>query len=127
MVSSDRFFKLVRHMKKEPALSVEETLERLRGFFFSCTRELPESLQYDLFDHFAEELEERPEAGDVMGAAERLGEVIDLFHGEYDDERDPFTEVDWDFIREASSESASEMDVKTLTYVMQHVLDRGRM
>ncbi len=125
MVSSDRFQKLVRQLRKEHELSPEERNERLRGYFFTSMRELPENLCYDLFDRWSEEAE--PEGRGFDWLADRLVILIDLFQGEYDDAGDPLAPGEWDFVRDAVSESASDMDVTTLTYVMQRVVERGRI
>lgn len=127
MVSSDRFLKLARRLRREPELSAEERIERLRGFFFTSMREQPESLCYDLFDHWSEEAESSPEWEPFERLSERLANIVDLFQLDYDETNDPLEPEDWDFIRDAVSESAGEMDVKTITYIMQHVVDRGRL
>ena len=127
MVSSDRFLKLVRQLHKEHELALEEREERLRGYFFTSMRDLPENLCYDLFDHWLEEAADDPDRKTFDWLAERLGILIDLFQGDYDDAGDPLDLDEWDFVRDSVSESAGEMDVETLTYVMQHIVERGRI
>ena len=127
MVSSDRFLKLVRQLHKERELAPEEREERLRGYFFTSMRDLPENLCYDLFDHWSAKAADDPDRKTFDWLAERLGILIDLFQGDYDDAGDLLEPDEWDFVRDAVSESAAEMDVETLTYVMQHIVERGRI
>ncbi len=127
MVSSDRFLKLVRQLRKEHELAPEEREVRLRSYFFTSMRDLPEDLRYDLFDHWLEEAANDPDRKTFDWLADRLGILIDLFRGEYDDAGDPLEPDEWDYVRDAVSESASELDVETLTYVMQHIVERGRI
>jgi len=127
MVSSDRFLKLVRLLRKEHELASEEREERLRGYFFTSMRDQPENLRYDLFDHWSEEAANDPDRKNFDWLTDRLSILIDLFQGEYDDAGDPLSPDEWDFVREAVSESAEEIEVETLTYVMQHIVERGRL
>ncbi len=104
-----------------------EIEERLRSLFFAGTRELPEALRDDLFDRYAGSLERDPGKDGLFEAAARLGEIIDLFERDYDEEGDPLPAPEWDFIRDAVSESAGDLDVETLSYVMRLVVERHRL
>ena len=81
-------------------------------------RDHPDTLKYDLFNHFAETYE-------IREAADLLSRVVELFEMDYEKHDDLFTLADWDLIREAVSDCAIEIDHKVLTYVMKLIVSRG--
>lgn len=54
----------------------------------------------------------------------RTGALVDLFGRDYDDEEDPLTEEEWQFIAEVVPDYGLEMEMATLEYVMSHLVER---
>ncbi len=84
-------------------LSLGENEEMGRELFDYCTRlDLMEKLQ-----------------------VEKLADMLDLFHQNYDSSCNQLNDEDWVFVKELVNGFAEEMDMDNLTYVMQQVVEAG--
>ena len=92
----------------------------IREHFALAFRGLPRDLLDALLEGLEEKLATNPEAAVTRCAT--LGSVLlmDYDGGDLD-------EADWDGLRESFSEQGGEIDLDLLTYVMQLVLDKGRL
>ena len=92
----------------------------IREHFALTFRGLPR----DLLDALLEGIEERM-AADREAAAARSATLASILLMDYDG--GGLGEADWDLLREAFSDAGGEIDLELLTYVMQLVLDKGRL
>jgi hypothetical protein len=100
---------------------LDEKTERLRGDFVSLVGPVigPEAAG----DIFSRRLR-RGQPGGGRGSLVNLGAIAAFFLGEYDDTMS-LDDEDWDDIRETLEEAAGEMDMNTLTALMDGLLKRG--
>ncbi len=56
---------------------------------------------------------------------EKLSDMVDLFHLNYNDGYNQLDQDDWVFLKDLVNVWALEMDMDTVTYVMQLVVDAG--
>ena len=112
--------RLDRNAAGAPAQAAARQGAVIREHFALTFRGLPR----DLLDALLEGLEERLAAGREAAVARcaTLGSVLLM---DYDG--GALEESDWDGLRESFSDSGGEIDLELLTYVMQLVLDKGRL
>lgn len=60
---------------------------------------------------------------DHIDRAEGLADVVDLLCEDYDEREDPIEQADWPVIRDAFSAYATELDMRTVNYIMRLVVD----
>lgn len=127
MFQSSAFQKQLRKIDSTAADKDEDrVVEEVRSAFEHSLSFLPEPMQAELFDFFSRKY--RADASSyTVDDALFLGEVIDLFTGEYDDEKDPFDSEDWDFVKDSIDENALELDMQIVNYVMKLVVDKGAL
>jgi hypothetical protein len=125
--TSSVFLKTVEFVdRKRHSLSLGDALEKLKQSFQSEMKDCPSGLNRQVFTYFLGPAGASPEiTNDLVERAHKLGDVIDLFAGEYNDQNDDFTEEEWLFLKECASEYAEEMDMQVLTAVMSRIMDRG--
>ena len=127
MFASERFRRRMNRVRKDFRQAEEEEIRREIAHAFDLVlSHLPEDLRIDLFDYLMERYPER--TGTYAGLfdyAEYLGDVIDLFNLEYDEQADPLFREDWDYIRDSVSDFALELDMDLVNYVMQLVVAKG--
>lgn len=104
--------------------STERFLDDVQAAFASTLPFLPEPMQAELFDFFSRKYR-ADEEHYTLDDALFLGEIVDLFTGEYNEETDPLDDEDWDFVRDVIDENALELDMQTVNYVMKLVVDKG--
>jgi hypothetical protein len=102
----------------------QRRINEIRDAFSASLSSLPEPMRAELFDHFSSKYR-ADESSYTIDDAIFLGDVIDLFTGAYDDERDPLDADDWDFVKDIIDENALELDMDTINYVMKLVVDKG--
>lgn len=127
MFQSSAFQKQLRKIDSTAADKDEDrVVEEVRSAFEHSLSFLPEPMQAELFDFFSRKY--RADASSyTVDDALFLGEVIDLFTGEYDEEKDPFDSEDWDFVKDSIDENALELDMQIVNYVMKLVVDKGAL
>lgn len=127
MYTSNMFLKTVEFVdRKRHSLSLGDALEKLKHSFQAEMKDSPAEFNRQVFTYFLGPAGASPEITDeLVERAHKLGDVIDLFNGEYNDQNDDFTEEDWLFLKESASEYAEEMDMHVLTAVMSRIMDRG--
>ncbi len=94
----------------------------IRHSFADMNRHLPTGLVEELLDHFTLNLAEGP-ADSAFDRCEKLADVIDALHEEYDSESDPLNVEDWTAIGDTISEYAPNVDMGFLTYIMKLAVD----
>ncbi len=57
--------------------------------------------------------------------AEKLADMLDLFHRDYDSSYNRLNLEDWSYLKELVNGFAEEMDMDTLTYVMRQIVEAG--
>jgi hypothetical protein len=107
---------------------LDVTVEIVREAFDAAMGKVPAELTESLYLHFLDGFNksDKPET-EFVEAAYRLGPCIDLFRMEYDEKQDPLPEDDWPVLREIVSDSAGELDLKILTYVMGKIVEEGKI
>jgi hypothetical protein len=76
----------------------------------------------DMFDRMRERL---TAAG--TQSVQKFGALAAFFLGEYENDTMNLDEADWEDIRETLEELSGEMDLTTLTALMQELLSRGKI
>jgi hypothetical protein len=104
----------------------DERLARVGPLFLSYVGHLPALAREELWGWYLD----RHTGGDrrfpdVTSLAMRLAAVIDVFDRAYDARRTPLDRDEWELIQETSNEASPEMDMPTLEYVMQLLMDNG--
>lgn len=127
MNMSERYYRSIDKIGSRSAgLSV--TVQAVEDAFDAAIGKVPDELARGIFLHFLDSYNKsgQPES-EFVTAAYRLGAFIDLFWMEYDDSEDTLTEDDWEFLRESVNEAAGDLDLKLLTYVMQKIVEKGKI
>ncbi|WP_455381737.1 hypothetical protein [Salinispira pacifica] len=127
MFASERFRRRVNRIRKEFRNASEEDVQRelLRAFDLVLSH-IPEDMRADLFQYFLDRRPERTDRfPDLLAYSEYLGDVIDLFNLDYDEEHDPLLPDDWEYIRDTVSDFALDLDMNLVNYVMQLVVAKG--
>jgi hypothetical protein len=129
MFVSERFYKQLSKIRKNsPGKPEERLVAEVREVFFAALRDLPENMMHDLFNFYVAlhyEKKDQDKDRDVYGFADHLGAVIDLFNREYDEANGPLSQQEWLTVKELSDEYAEEIDLETLTYIMNLLLSAG--
>jgi hypothetical protein len=133
MHPSQPYIKQLRRIHKEAQnLSSQQVEGRLRDAFGRALKDIPVELAEELFDFSLDRIRGQigeGESGAVSGpdlveAFLETAALVDLFGRDYDDEEDPLTEQEWQFIAEVVPDYGLEMDMATLEYVMSHLVER---
>jgi len=96
----------------------EEFLEDLKHLFVRALGQ-PEELTLELMDYccpgetFEDELQER------------MGDIVDLFRLDLDENSSRLTQSDWEYLKDLVNSWAMDMDMDVVTYVMQHIVSQG--
>ena len=123
MFSSERFLARISKFRKSNRTdSVDKQIAIIRNTFADMNRHLPVGAVEKLLDHFTLNLTEGP--GDcAFDRCEKLADVMDVLHEEYDDRRDPLEVKDWTAIGDVISVHARHLDMEFVTYVMKLAVD----
>lgn len=119
MAYSDDFMRLIR--KRAVAEKIEAGASR--KILFDFLKYTPEDLRWDIFNLFFPDIKD-----DVMitvKEAERLAIVVDLFEGEYEDDKSGLTDEELKSISEGVNEFALELSDDILMNVMRVVVAKG--
>lgn len=124
MYPSQPYIKQLRRVYKDARdLPAEQVEARLRDAFGRALRGIPVELVEELFDFSFDRVKDYKGA-ELVEAFLHTGALVDLFGREYDDESDPLSEEEWQFIAEVVPDYGLELDMATLQYVMSHLVDR---
>jgi len=104
--------------KKYNFETTEEFLDELRELFIKSIGE-NEDFSLELMDYCMS-----PGAVEDQDV-EKLSDMVDLFHLNYDDGYNQLGLEDWVYLKDLVNVWALEMDMDTVTYVMQLVVDAG--
>jgi hypothetical protein len=107
---------------------LDVTVEMVREAFDSAMGKVPAELTESLYLQFLDGFNRsgKPES-EFIASAYRLGPYIDLFWMEYDEKQNPLPEEDWPALTELVNDSAGELDLKLLTYVMGKIVEAGKI
>jgi hypothetical protein len=125
MNASDQFDHSLARLRKQK-LPPEEHIRAIRTAFCQNLACIPETARQELFDFYQDRLEAMA-GGDIHAWADHLIDIIDLFDGAYDEQQHPLDEEEWDLIQDVVSDCAGIMDEGILFYIMQQIVDRGRL
>lgn len=126
MAEADRFRGYLRAIRKQHREEPERAIAEIEKVFFGFMSQQPEALQHDLLGYFVDHyFSLSANTLDFGALSEMLTATVELFEESYEYEVDIFTNADWDYIRECVSDSAVEMDQRTLTYIMKKIVAKG--
>lgn len=125
MDTGDRYYKFMRGVVNDPALSAEEKTDKLKKNFFQNVKGVPEEFLEELFSLFfpADSISDK----DLLEQAGLIPDLIELLYEDFDDRRDPFSISQWHEIGEVVSEFGIELDESLLNYIMSKVVERGAL
>ena len=123
MFSSERFLARISKFRKSNRTdSADKQIATVRNTFADMNRHLPAGVVKELLDHFTLNLSEGP--GDsAFDRCEKLADVIDVLHEEYDSRHDPLDAEDWTAIGDVISDHAHHLDMGFVTYIMKLAVD----
>ncbi len=131
MHPSQPYIKQLRRVHKEAGeLSPQQLEGRLRDAFGRALRGIPIELAEELFDFSLDRIrgpngESGADSGpELVEEFLRTAALVDLFGRDYDNEEDPLTEAEWQFIAEVVPDYGLEMEMATLEYVMSRLVER---
>jgi hypothetical protein len=129
MYVSDKYHKHVRKIRSNSKDKPEERLlGEIREVYLANLNNLPVNMRHDLFNSFVQMYyESENQRQDIFVFAEHLGGVIDLFNREYDDANTTMSDREWIVVRDLTDEFADDLDLETLTYVMNELLSGGHI
>ena len=129
MYVSDKYNKHVRKIRSNSKDKPEERLlGEIREVYLANLNNLPVNMRHDLFNSFVQMYyESENQRQDIFVFAEHLGGVIDLFNREYDDANTTMSDREWIVVRDLTDEFADDLDLETLTYVMNELLSGGHI
>ncbi len=123
MFSSERFLaKISKFRKSDRTDSVDTQIATIRSTFVDMNRHLPAGVVDELLDHFTLNLTEGPEDS-AFDRCEKLGDLVDVLHEEYDSRNDPLDVKDWTAIGDVISDHARHLDMEFVTYIMKLAVD----
>jgi hypothetical protein len=127
MAHSDQFtYQIQKIQNKGGELSREGMLEDVRRSFFMYLGDLPEELKYDLYEYYLDRFENNPDPSLAFTElATSFRAIIELFNLDYDDVEDALSEEEWEYLRDAISDYALDIDEETLNYVMKLIVAKG--
>ncbi|MDC7227420.1 MAG: hypothetical protein PQJ61_11715 [Spirochaetales bacterium] len=119
MAYSDDFY---RQISKRAEKGLIE-LQKVRGFLFDFLQDVPEDLRWDIFSLFFPDAEDntRVSVEDASG----FTAVIDLFEGEYEEDKLALTDEQLKYISEGVNDFALDLSDEVLMNVMQAAVSRG--
>ena len=129
MYGSERFRRrLLKLPRSHPDATPQERIDLARSGFAGCLTGFPEGLVEDLFDYFHDKNAPLLQAdGTLPEYSERMGAMLDLFLLNYDNEGDPLSREDWQFVRDSIDAFAVDMDMDVVNYVMALILEKGAL
>lgn len=127
MFASERFRRRMSRVRKEFRLAQEDEIRGETAHAFDLVlSHLPEDLRVDLFAYLMDRYPQRKGAyPGLLEYAEYLGDVVDLFNQDYDEQSDPLFREDWDYVRDTVSDYAPDLDMGLVNYIMQLVVAKG--
>ena len=123
MFSSERYLARISKFRKSNRTEpVDKQIAMIRNTFADMNRHLPAGVVEELLDHFTLNLAEGPEDS-AFDRCEKLADVIDVLHEQYDSENDPLNIEDWTAIGNVISDHARHLDMVFVTYIMKLAVD----
>lgn len=104
--------------KKNHNRELSEFKVEFKPVFIDCCRILNADVAGEIFGRFVIESER-----DYKEALYNLSNVFELFEENYDVDRDPFNEEEWEFIKIVVNDSTEELGLESVQYIMQVMLD----
>jgi hypothetical protein len=121
MYRSDRFEREFHRILKEHNhdMNAPQVGTRAERLFASHLRGYPSPFVSELFAYALDRVEQ--------GTAEvsLFGVIIDLLWRDYDDQGDPLSSQDWEFLRDLVDEYAGDLDMAAIQYIMERVVSHG--
>jgi len=129
MIASEGYSRLIDRLKRSAGEKAEDRIMAdVRDVFFSALSDLPDTAVHDLFNFYTDfYYSGQLRCTDVFEFGYHLGRVLDVLSGEYDERYPLETDDEWDAIREMVNEAADDMDLGTVTTVMNLLLERKKM
>lgn len=90
--------------------------------FVRALMQAPAELARELFGAL---VETRDDTMDEL--LQLLGDLVDLFAMEYDDQADPLGAPEWEILRDLVDSYAEELDMARIQYVMERVVSHGAL
>ncbi|MBN2617050.1 MAG: hypothetical protein JXR64_01920 [Spirochaetales bacterium] len=119
MESSKLYSKNVSKIfKKYHDKPVEEYQDEFLQVFLEAFRYLPEDSASEIYSRFVTYTDR-----DFKDALYNLINVFELFEENYDIDKDPFNEEEWEYIKLIVNESSDELGLDLIKYIMQVMLD----
>ena len=129
MIASEGYCRKIDRLKRLTGDSAEDrTMAEVRDIFFVALENLPDSAVPNLFNFYTDRYySDQLRCADVFEFGYYLGRVIDVVSGEYDERYPLETDEEWEAIREVVNEAAGDMDLATVTTVMNLLLERKKL
>jgi hypothetical protein len=129
VVASERYERDIRRAFKELREAPEaKQLAGVKPIFFTYVGHIPAPLREEMWVWYVDlYMDQDPRFTGVQGLAMHLSGIIDIFDGAYDPGRSPLGDDEWELVHTLTNEGSPEMPMHTLEYVMQLLMDRGRL
>ncbi len=121
----DRSYKYVQGVIHNPAFSLEQKMEKLRGNLLQNTGGHRKDFVEELFSVFF--LSTPLTEEDLPERAVLVPAIVSLINEVFDDANDPFSRKQWHEIGEVASDFGTQLDESLLNYVMSRVVERGAL
>ena len=129
MVASERYERDVRRALKDLRESTDAArLARIGPIFLTYLGHLPTQVREELWAWYVERhMDQDPRLSSVEDLALRLSAIVDIYDRAYDARRIALDEDEWELVHELTNEGSPDIPMDTLQYVMQLLMDRGRL
>lgn len=129
VVASERYERDIRRAFKDlREKSDSAQLVAVKPIFFPYVGHIPDAQREELWGWYADRfLDQDPRFPNVQTLAMRLSAIVDIFDGAYDATRSPLDEDEWELVQMLTNEGSPDIPMRTLEYVMQLLMDRGRL
>lgn len=104
--------------KKNYDKDISKFKSEFEPIFIDCFKILPEDVSSELFSRFVTYSKR-----EFKDALYNLCNVFELFEQNYDIENDPLNEEEWEYLKLIINDSNEELDIDTVKYMMQVMLD----
>lgn len=128
MTASDAYYKKAKEaIRRTEGRPEAETAEAIREALFSFLKDLPENLRHDIFNFYFDQYLDNPDPDKTLYAlAESPLAMIDFMTGQGTPTDTPFSEEEWEMIREGINANAEDMDLRLLNDLMAVLVEQKR-